>query len=397
MARSTGKRPNGEGALYFETSRGAWVGDIIIEGRRYRVFGKDKTAASGKLRRLLQDIDSGTLSTDRNLTIEEATSRFLSRTVPGRRGGTLAPSTRAVHEWAGRLIIAGLGRRKVSTLTTQHVEAFLDRLAFPEGQPSNVGGHSADLPSEALSRASIVKVRSTLRLILTECMKRREVSQNVAAIVELPGDLPPAGTRRVLTPTESRQLLAHLPNETNGAMYALCLCAGLRPGEAAGLYWSSIKGDRVTISRAVRLNRGRAMLVDTLKTASSNRTVRIPAELVTMLAGHKRQQAEARLAAKRWHNPDLVFTSPTGNVLSPPNVRKHLADVCERAGVPVIRPNELRHSCASYLSDLGHRHEDIADLLGHTTTRMVDRTYRHRLRSSVDIAAEVSWLAEGRT
>ena len=33
----------------------------------------------------------------------------------------------------------------------------------------------------------------------------------------------------------------------------------------------------------------------------------------------------------------------------------------------------------------------IADLLGHTTTEMVDQTYRHRLRPVVSIATEADW------
>src|SRR5688572_18317476 len=35
-----------------------------------------------------------------------------------------------------------------------------------------------------------------------------------------------------------------------------------------------------------------------------------------------------------------------------------------------------------------------ADLRGHTTTRLVDLTYRHRLRSVVDVAARGDWAAQ---
>ncbi|MFT4616859.1 MAG: integrase, partial [Halioglobus sp.] len=65
--------------------------------------------------------------------------------------------------------------------------------------------------------------------------------------------------------------------------------------------------------------------------------------------------------------------------------------ICAAAGVDPIRPNELRHSCASLLSDEGVPNELIADLLGHTTTRMVDQTYRHRLRPVVSVAANATW------
>ena len=87
-----------------------------------------------------------------------------------------------------------------------------------------------------------------------------------------------------------------------------------------------------------------------------------------------------------------MFASPTGRVLDPSNMRRELAAICRRAQVPAVRPNELRHSCASLLSDEGVPNEEIADLLGHTTTRMVHQTYRHRLRPVVDIAARARWI-----
>ena len=54
-------------------------------------------------------------------------------------------------------------------------------------------------------------------------------------------------------------------------------------------------------------------------------------------------------------------------MLSPSNVRRELAAICQGAGVTLVTANELRHSCASLLSDIGVPNEQIADLLGHTT------------------------------
>ena len=109
--------------------------------------------------------------------------------------------------------------------------------------------------------------------------------------------------------------------------------------------------------------------------------------------GTQAQRVE-RIASKTWRDDRLVFATPTGGVLDPKKARTELAEICRRAGVPVTRPNELRHSCASLLADEGIPNETIADLLGHTTTRMVDTTYRHRLRPVVDVAARATWAAQ---
>ncbi|MGC8472583.1 MAG: tyrosine-type recombinase/integrase [Acidimicrobiales bacterium] len=63
---------------------------------------------------------------------------------------------------------------------------------------------------------------------------------------------------------------------------------------------------------------------------------------------------------------------------------KRLARLCATAGIDRITPYELRHSAASLLSDAGVPIETVADLLGHTTTQMLENVYRHRVRKVID-------------
>ena len=105
---------------------------------------------------------------------------------------------------------------------------------------------------------------------------------------------------------------------------------GLRPGEAAGLYWSDIAKDVVNVTRAVRLTGGKATVVDDLKTTASKRTLRMSPDLVDWIARHRAVQLEERLAARSWADDRLVFASPTGNVLSPPNVRREFGEADPR-------------------------------------------------------------------
>ena len=187
-----------------------------------------------------------------------------------------------------------------------------------------------------------------------------------------------------------------LSGERNGALYGLCLLVGLRPGEAAGLFWEDLDLDAtpptVNVTRGVRRETGGSVVTDDLKTGSSKRTIEIGSDLAQWLRGHRQLQLEERLAAPRWLDDRLVFTTPTGHVTDPAKLRNDLAAICERANVPKTRPNELRHSCASLLSDEGVPNESIADLLGHMSTRMVDSTYRHRLRPVVSVAAQATWV-----
>ena len=81
-----------------------------------------------------------------------------------------------------------------------------------------------------------------------------------------------------------------------------------------------------------------------------------------------------------------VFTNAIGDYIDPSNLRREIAGLCDDAGIsPAISPNELRHSCASLLRHLGVPATQIADFLGHTDTRMLDKHYGHRVTPVIDL------------
>ena len=375
------RRPRGTGTVYFDEAKARWVGAVTIAGRRHKVVGKTKTDASARLSKLTAARATGAPVDDRTHTAAQAVRVFLERELPARRrnGRQLAPATITGYRWACDIILDRLGPIRLADLTAEDVERMYDELADDDNGPN--------------AAASLRKIRTTLQQVLDLAVRRRKISHNVATVATMPSSAADAKPRHALTPPDARQLLGALKGERNGAMFALSLRVGLRPGEASAIWWDDIDGNVLHIRRGRRAVGGRVEVVDDLKTEASRRSIELTAELATWLAEHRSVWAAEKLAARSWHDDRLVFPSTTGRVQSPPNVRRELAAICQRAGVPVVRPNELRHSCASLLSDIGVPNEQIADLLGHTTTRMVDQTYRHRLRPVVDVAARADWLA----
>ena len=65
-------------------------------------------------------------------------------------------------------------------------------------------------------------------------------------------------------------------------------------------------------------------------------------------------------------------------MLDPANLRRGLRQVTESAGLGRWHPHELRHSAASLLSAAGLPLEEVADVLGHASTRVTSSVYRHR-------------------
>ncbi|WP_395155535.1 tyrosine-type recombinase/integrase [Ilumatobacter sp.] len=369
------RREQGTGSVYEDPKRvGRWVGEVSVNGKRRRVSGTSKADVSRKLRALTAKRDTGQLVADRSATVAQALAEFLERDLPNR---DLAPKTLELYNWTARLIVAEIGAVRLADLTVDRIEAMLDRLATREQAP--------------LSRSSLTKVRGTLQRSIAFAERRGKAIRNPATAATITPLAARSQPRQALGPDDARTLLAALREERDGLMFALSLRLGLRPGEAAALYWHDVDNGVVNVVRGLRRDRGRPVIVDEVKTKGSRRTIELPADLADWLADHRRRQLAERIAAPTWADDRIVFPSRAGTVTDPTKARRRLAKICVEAGVTVVRPNELRHSCASLLSDAGVPLELIADLLGHASTDMLDRTYRHRLRPSIDVAARATW------
>ena len=91
---------------------------------------------------------------------------------------------------------------------------------------------------------------------------------------------------------------------------------------------------------------------------------------------------------EHWHDSGPVFPTGLGTLLDPGNLRRSLDQLSERAGLGHWHPHELRHSVASLLSAADVPLEEVADLLGHASTRVTSAVYRHRTTTSLEAASD---------
>jgi integrase len=176
----------------------------------------------------------------------------------------------------------------------------------------------------------------------------------------------------------------------------LMLSLGLRRGEALGLAWDDVDLDAGALrvrralkrERDVKTGRSRLVLGD-VKTAGSRRSLNVPTPMVDMLRGHRRRQAEERLAVgAEWQDSGLVFTTPIGTPIDPANFRHAFAALCKRAGLGHWHPHELRHSAASIMLAQGVPLEVVSGVLGHSSIRMTKDVYGHIMAPQREAAAE---------
>jgi integrase/recombinase XerD len=70
---------------------------------------------------------------------------------------------------------------------------------------------------------------------------------------------------------------------------------------------------------------------------------------------------------------DLVFISEAGTPLSDPNMRRLVPRWASQAGIDgTVTPYDLRHTGLTPLREAGATRDELVDIAGHKTTRMVD-------------------------
>lgn len=375
------KRTNGEGTVFRDGDRGGWVGLIHVDGKRRKVRAATKVDTVAKLNQLRAGELAGRPAVDGNATVSQLLDLWRARVLANR---DLSPSTVDNYDRALRTLDAEFGRVRLRSLSVDRVEQGIDLIAT---------GTVGTSRGEPLSRRTLKLMRSTLAQVLDLGVRRNMIAGNPARAAELTPTAARTKPRRSLTPAEGETLWDVCDGGRLGGLFRLMLTTGLRPGEALGLCWDAVDIDTgvLHVRRAVRAERGRAVLVDEVKTSGSWRTIGLPAAAVEVLRVQRRHVAEMRLAARVWAmvDADLVFPTSQGTPWDLSNVRDELTRLCAEAGIPRITPHELRHTCASILNDRGVPLELIADLLGHVDTTMLTRTYRHRLRPSADAAIVV--------
>ncbi len=176
---------------------------------------------------------------------------------------------------------------------------------------------------------------------------------------------------RYLEPDELARLLAALRPDRR-LWVAVAVLTGGRDRELQRLAWEGVDWSNGTI------------LVPGTKTPRARRRITMPAELRALL--------ESAPAGQR-----------QGLILPPwTNRRRDLAQACARAGLAPVTPNDLRRTYASLQKNVGVDSAVLAQLLGHTSTRMVDMVYGRlnleTLRRATDsipsglvLPAQISW------
>ncbi|TDD24085.1 site-specific integrase [Actinomadura sp. KC06] len=316
--------------------------------------GKTKEIVKAKLKDLVDELEKG-IQAERNYTVEKAANALLAHLA---KQGKSRATMRTYRGLVNHHIIAKLGKIKVTDLTADDVETWLDQCA------------------EVMSTQTLKIVHGLLRRSIRLAERRDKVGRNVALLVDTPQGKRPARRSRSMSLKQATKLLktAQDPKHRLGAYVILAVVSGLRTEELRALTWADVdlKKKIVYVLRSDREGG------DT-KTEKSRRGIAMADMAVDALTALRKRQAAEKLAAGDvWQGHNLVFCKEDGTPYTSDDVLRRFQRITEAAGIGATWvPRELRHTFVSIMSDNDVALEKISDLVGHSDTRTTRTVYRN--------------------
>lgn len=369
MAGKQGRKGNGEGHVR-QRKNGLWEAMITLESGKLKSFyGKTKAESIRKQRQAQHAMDKGlpVLSDER-----QTLATYLPSWLENKK--RLEASTWLRYRiFVNRTLIPELGRVQLAKLTPQHLQRLYNQKLADGWSPTTVN-----------------HLHTVLHGALEQALRWGLIGRNVSELVD-----PPRKTRQemhVWTPEQARTFLAATSGDRLEALFRLALDTGMRQGELFGLRWRDVdlENGALSVQTALKVQEeGRAL--GKPKTEYSRRKIEFgPGTAVALRAHHKRQAEERLATGQEWADNDMVFCNTIGGGLAPNNVtRRHFLPAIKRAGIPVIRFHDLRHTAATLMLLGGAQVKVVSERLGHSNVGITLSIYAHVLPSMQRDAAAI--------
>lgn len=311
-------------------------------------------AKKGDAERWLREVET---TVDRGAWIDPAGQRVTfqawvdeyTRITP-KRATTAARDRAVLRTWW----LPALGPMPLGRITPAHVRKVVDQMTAklaPKTVATNYG------VARAVFRAAV----DHERIATSPC---RAIRLPAARRVE----------QRFVTVEELLRIVEALPEPYRPVAW-LGGVLGLRLSEITGLRAGRIDLARrtITIDRTTSEVEGKLRENEDTKTASSRRTLVMPARVADELAAHLERTG-------RTGPDDYVVQAPRGGPLRATQFRNRVwRPAVERAGLPGLTIHQLRHSAVGLLITEGAHATAIQQRLGHASIRTTIDVYGHLL------------------
>ena len=432
-SRPKKRRDRGDDGIYWDKINKCYVGTISLgnhsDGKRHRraVRGKTKTEVKDKLSALHEELNDG-IQTPATYTVRQCVTDWLDSL-------ELDPSTVATYRGqAEKWIYPEIGATKLKDFKATDADRFFRDIA------------------KTLSKASLVKIKSTLIRSIRRAQKYDLVGRNVAELVDLPKGQP-GHPSRAMSEDQAGKVLRAACGQATGYVKVVKVSAGkyaathaaTETGELACGTWTRRKDSATevdadlstTTCRFCRAQLGLDDETDTsrrlealfvlsltlglrpgelrklswdhvdlekgvihvwqsasrtgdVKTPKSKRSLVLPGRAVTALVAHRKLQVAERLAAgATWQDNNLMFCQEDGRMYTSDALNWRFSKMTRRAGIGHWHAHEGRHTAVSIMSSNGVPLQEISDTVGHKSTHVTETVYRHVIVPAIRGGASV--------
>ena len=370
------RRANGEGNLR-KRKDGRWEGrytaghDPETGKAIYRnVLGRTQTEARAKLKQAIEEAKQVDSVRSKQYTVGEWMDVWFENYAKVK----VRPSSHQTYRgYIDNHIKPNIGKIPLNRLTSLELQKFYKKLLS--------SGRVERIESKKQSKGLSPKTVRNLHQIIASAMKLAREQRLIAADPTEGCALPKVEHREMKTlPVE--QLASFLREAKESGVFELYyveLATGLRRGELLGLKWEDLDLDRGDLRVKRQIARINGEVVEApLKTKNAYRTLPLAKDTIDVL-----NQQKKKVGGCPW-----VFPSPTGGPMSPDSVLHMLHRVLKRAGLPMVRFHDLRHTFATLALQNGVDVKTVSGMLGHYSAGFTLDTYAHVTTSAQRQAAE---------
>ena len=359
------RRPSGDGMVR-KRDDGRWEGRIVVGHKNngepiYRyVLAKTQSELTQKLHDKIEMYRDADLSEDCNMTLGEWLDKWISEfMIFTIREGTLS----AYKSLIEHQIKPYLGNCPLSTLTTNEIQKFYNAVK------KNGRVHVDREHGTELADSMVRKIHMLLHESLETAVRQRLVVNNPTNGTTIPKNNYPA--KQILNDEQLERFMEIIKSDERWYDFFYTeLTTGLRRGEICKLRWEDFdeRNGKLKIRRSVGRIKNGVLPVGETKTEMGMREILLPPSTIELLLKRKEN------SVGNWIFPN--FYRPE-EPLNPQSAYTHLKVLLKKAGLPLIRFHDLRHTFATHAIAGGVDAKTLSGILGHTNASFTLDTYTH--------------------
>lgn len=280
---------------------------------------------------------------------------------------------------------AAIGHMRMDKITPRQLQAFVNTLS-KDGANEKTG--------KPLAPKTIRHNLSFISDVFSYAVKMGVVSENPCSKVTIPKGQPTE--KKIYTIEEVEKFLTLLNDEPlkYRTFFNIMIYSGFRRGEMLGLEWKDVdfENNVISVRRTSNYTAKQGTYTDTTKTRRSQRSLKLPQEIMDMLKEYKDEQDEQALKyGDKWVETDRLYTKWNGEPMQNGTPYFWLGEFCEKHDLPFYGLHSFRHLFCSLLVHNGVDIATVSGAMGHSCISTTSNLYCHMIGDAqAKVAAAVS-------